>query len=322
MLDKDFFKKYQRFLVWFANTRFGRWFFRIHNDVPKDKIILEVLPNKVMWFDRIEGNTYYYTHQFRTHDKFAKRINALVMWMPFNTYKRIRTDGQWMLVPKVGLACFEFNPDPDAESTSVDGHCAEEIGLGDTWSNIHGGAGTISSDDETFLFCARIESLESDWKNIFRGVVLFDTSSLDDAISIGTTTLSLRGTAKKNEGSLNLNVNIYSSAPASNTAVVAGDFNSLGTTAFSTAISHASFSTSAYNDFVLNASGVAQITATGVSKFGMRNETYDALNVEPSHPSSVTDNSVSCSAADEAGTSQDPKLEVCEKTFTPRMIIY
>ena len=40
-------------------------------------------------------------------------------------------------------------------------------------------------------------------------------------------------------------------ALASDTALAAGDFNSLGSTAFSTAITFAGWSTSAYNDFVL-----------------------------------------------------------------------
>ncbi|GAJ16043.1 unnamed protein product, partial [marine sediment metagenome] len=72
--------------------------------------------------------------------------------------------------------------------------------------------------------------------------------------------------------------------PASNTALVAGDYNSLGTTPYATEITYANFETGTpgnANDFTLNASGKASISTTSASRFGLREADYDAPNSEP-----------------------------------------
>jgi hypothetical protein len=64
--------------------------------------------------------------------------------------------------------------------------------------------------------------------------------------------------------------------------------------------------TSQYNDFPLNASGLTNITFTGVSKFGLRELTYDIGDVEPTN----VIHSVKANFADVTGTATDPKLVV------------
>jgi hypothetical protein len=104
---------------------------------------------------------------------------------------------------------------------------------------------------------------------------------LTASANISAAVLSLYGTLKSDGLSATPDTNVCSSAPASNTVLVAGDFDSLGATAFATAIAYAAWSTAGFNDFTLNASGVANISLTGVSKFGARNFNYDAINNAP-----------------------------------------
>jgi hypothetical protein len=118
-------------------------------------------------------------------------------------------------------------------------------------------------------------------------------------------------------------LNIYSSNPASNTALVAGDFDSLGTTAFcDTPILFTNWGTG-YNDFALNASGLAAISKTGVSKFGLRNANYDVADeLDPNNhdPSWSSDTTSAVSPwYSEKGEGYQPKLVV---TYTTSGVDY
>ncbi|OGO14671.1 MAG: hypothetical protein A2Z02_02925 [Chloroflexi bacterium RBG_16_48_7] len=204
-----------------------------------------------------------------------------------------------------------FYPDANPETTSVDGRATQYNASGDTWANIRGGAGNYASDSEAYTEVVIIESHSSTdkWLGIRRGILLFDTSSLPDACVISAADLSVYGKTKLDQNSWNPDLNVYSSAPASNTSVAAGDFDSLGTTAFcDTAKSYAGFSTSGYNDFSLNASGLAAIDKAGVSKFGFRNANYDVANSAPSWAGSKTSYFTIYFA--EQGTGYKPKLVV------------
>jgi len=78
-------------------------------------------------------------------------------------------------------------------------------------------------------------------------------------------------------------INVYSSSPVSNIALEAGDFDSLGSIAYcDSAITYDSWVTDDYNDFTLNAAGIAAVSKTAVSKFGLRNANYDVAETPPS----------------------------------------
>ena len=89
-----------------------------------------------------------------------------------------------------------------------------------------------------------------------------------------------------------------------------GDYDSLGTTVFAT-ISYASYSTTAYNDFSLDANGIANIDIVNVNstEFGTR-LTWDTTGTFGGVWSSGLNSNFSSSFADAAGTTQDPKLVV------------
>jgi hypothetical protein len=218
-----------------------------------------------------------------------------------------------------------FYPDPDVESTSVDGDVYDYEGgaFGTSLSNAcnvalgqaRSGVSPFPEDNLTITIVASLTvngafdspglwTCDGEVAQVF---TLFDTSSLPDSASISSATLSLYVVSKINSANDGGDtVNIVSSNPASNVALASGDFNIVGTTLFATAVDITSMSTSAYTTFTLNSSGKAAITATGVSKFGVR-EGHDigALNMTAN-----SENSVTFSTAEQTGTSQDPKLDV------------
>jgi hypothetical protein len=179
-----------------------------------------------------------------------------------------------------------FYPDANPETSSVDGYVNQSDYNGTTWASIHDGAGNEVNDSIDDWAIAEIyaDDESNKWRMIRKAIFLFDTSSLDDNAIISAATLSLYGGSaypKADPAGWLPTINIYSSNPASNTALVGSDYATLGTTAFcNTPITYAAWS-QAYNDFALNTTGIAAISKTGVSKFGAREAKYDVANSAP-----------------------------------------
>lgn len=203
-------------------------------------------------------------------------------------------------------------PNANPETVSVDGFAYQYLASGMTWAVARAGAGTGATDTSTYSYIMRLQaySTASRYTYLYRSIFLFDTSALPDIVEITDATFSVRGQAKTDTNAKAPNLNVYSSAPASNTAVVAGDYDSLGETPFcDTPITYAGFSTAAYNNFLLNAAGIAAIISTGVTKLGLRNANYDVANIDPALAAN-TNFSMSAYYADYTGTTYDPKLVI------------
>jgi len=219
-------------------------------------------------------------------------------------------------------------PDPDTESTSVDGRAAHDQ-ANQTISTLVAAVGNFASDTETTGPVSLMDAgtTTDRYNTIARGFFLFDTSAIDDGDAISSATFSLYVTSLTNtlsgEASANSAMVLVSSAPASNTAIVAGDYDTQGSTSFGTSDTQDNLSTSAYNDITLNASGLANISKTGISKFATRsgwdfNDTATGLTW-----SSGATQRILASLAEQTDTTQDPKLVIqhAAVTFIPRAII-
>lgn len=202
-----------------------------------------------------------------------------------------------------------YYPDADPESTSVDGNVSIVDSGGRTWAAIHdAGTGTgASTSSSTGIFIDLYADGNTDeWQGLYRTFILFDTSALPDGATISAAVVSVYGVYKLDE--FGASVNVYSSNPASNTALITADYDALGTTPFcDTPITYSAFSTSGYNDWTLNATGRAAVSKTGITKLSIRESVYDAPDSEPTWAS--TDRSyVQAYAADQG--SNKPKLVV------------
>ncbi len=202
-----------------------------------------------------------------------------------------------------------FNPDAHPEVTSVDGRVRLFHAAGLTWAAIRGGNGTFADDSTPSSSSVSIQAdaATDKWQQLIRFIMLFDTSSLADDTTIASATLILWGRIGLDSLSINPSINIYASNPASNTAVVAGDYNSLGTTPLATAIAHSSWSQTGANVFTLNAAGLALITKTGITKLGAR-LVCDATDSEPAWSSGQKQSTFAFDSAEDIGT--PPELRV------------
>lgn len=220
------------------------------------------------------------------------------------------------------MAILTVYPDPDAEITSVDGFVGR-TGVSESWATIIAGAGNTSSDNAPTgnFIAAGATGTSNLWESLIRSIFLFDTSALGASASISAAVLSLTGTSKLDPSGLAPNIDIYTSTPASNTALANADYSQLGSTSQTgSPISYTSYSTTGYNDFTFNATGIGNISKTGVSKFGARNANYDVAGTAPTW-SAGTAFRLQGIYADTAGTSTDPKLVITYTTARIRDVI-
>ena len=197
-------------------------------------------------------------------------------------------------------------PDPNPETTTVDGYVSNSNAV---WATARSASTGNNASDSPSIAYVRTASTD-----IYRGFALFSTGSLTSGATVTAGTLSIVPNSTANfDNDGDDWVNVFSSNPASNTALANGDFPQVGDTLDnptegSTRVDISGVSTGTYLDFALNAAGLAWISQTGVSKFGFR-EGHDCIASLP-----ASNNEILWRTADTGGTSSDPKLVV---TYTP-----
>lgn len=287
MIDKDFFSQYQKQLVWFANTHFGKWFLKIDSN----KKIISITPSSYTSFEKIKDGKIFFKSNFTTTAQYSKKLNALIGWLPFNTVRSEYKKGQWYLVPKFGLTTTTVYPDASTGATTVDGQISVNGDVSNgSWASKRGAATGDAAFPTTSNMRVGLECSNdagNPWRTISRSAFLFDTSSIGDTDTIDTATISLYCEAKANNfaalTSAQKDLEIVDSTPAANNNLTTADFDQFGTTTYST-VNYDSISALAYNDFVLSSAGEGQISKTGISKFGVRMGA-DMDNSEPTFDS-------------------------------------
>jgi hypothetical protein len=202
--------------------------------------------------------------------------------------------------PGAGTYQAVFRPNAHPEGATVDGYVRQsyDYDSGVEWLALRGAAGSDADDTSPIgVYIKADRTPHTDrWIILGRSILLFDTSSLPDNCTINSAVLSIYGNEKLDALGITPNINVYGSAPASNTALVAGDYDSLGVVAFcDNAITYATFEVGtekgwtggAWNSFLLNSSGLAAISKTGITKLGLKNANYDITGSAPSWTSAV-----------------------------------
>lgn len=306
--QNSLFKKYSSLVTWFANTLEGRKLLKIDRKEP----IALLLPNGAHY----QIGKKKYEAVFYTRAKYAPILYPALELVDYYVMslkdsrdtKRLFLSALGLLPhhPLTGqqfLLTLTVNPDAHPETTSVDGLIKNDGSGGASFATVRGAsAGTTASDtgaedyqQSDFFFGGEY--------GIYRGFYLFDTSTLTANATISAAVLSLfRNTATNLINDDSAAVHIVTSSPATNTALVIGDFDQVGSASLAS-VNLASYAAAeAYQDF--NLSDLTTVSKTGVSKYACRGS-RDLTN---SAPTGV--NQVGCYYADESGTSKDPKLVV------------
>jgi hypothetical protein len=276
-------------------------------DCPRSTPILEIAPNRFTVAGPRPGQL---QTTFRSHPKYSKRLYFAFrpLWWAMHAWDWIVADRfAWADNWSFGFEILTVYPDPDPEVTSVDGEAWRWAIPGETWDQIRLGAGNAARDyNEWDSPAITHQPQQSGFTSLDRTFLLFDTSSLGNNVTIETATLSVWGT--NHWGGLGkTDFHIVATTPASNTAIVAADYQQVGGTSFGS-VAFDSYTHGAYSDVVLSAAGRENINKTGVSKFGSRLG-WDLSGVYGG--SYINDATYFVyQSADVTGTAQDPKLVV------------
>lgn len=314
MFDREWFVKHQKILLWLVNTPVIRtWFrylLRIHGNrsAVGNRKIARILPNSILWVVKGGKRKVTVAEEFRTHDKFSKRIyyGLLPLWYLCHAWDMLLANN---FHPAWNLG-FDTtgNLYPSAGAVSpCDGYVAN-TNEDTTWANVRSGAGDTSDVVGANLYInAQASGTSGQYQKIFRSVTMYDTSSIGAGKQVDSGTHSLYITAVSN-GLGSLALSLVNATPASTSTLANADYGNVGSTKQATDIAYASVSLNAYNDHTLNAAGKLGISLTGVSKFGLV-LANDADNSAPTWAGSAISQFVA-SSADTTGTTQDPKLVI------------
>lgn len=277
---KSVFFKYPELLQWFAQTKIGKDYLGIPQDV-KDIVLL--LPNGyIQGFGRQKQAVFYSRAEYS-----LKLYKALGMVDVAAGWLRDFSQAQSLLLEQLKLIRLQpvslalphfltstFVPD----SSNIDG-IVQNFTATD-YTTLHNAAnGTSTSIQPTTQQPARLRATttSNQFDVINRGFFLFNTSALGQSAVISSAKITLFVNTKSD--TFTETIEIVSSSPAANNTLAISDYPNVGTTIFASN-TIASLTTSANNDWTLNASGRANISLNGTSKFGARLDS-DRINTAP-----------------------------------------
>ena len=164
-------------------------------------------------------------------------------------------------------------------NTTVDGSMRHYTGADLAWATIRGGAGTDAFPVvDGGSYCDIWSGATANWLQITRGILTFDTSGLPDDATIASASLSVYFYDRVDD--FTQTIYLCDATPASNNALVAGDYAQVGTTKYSAGNTFASITLGQFTSISLNATGLAAISKTGITKIGSRSSS-DIDNSEP-----------------------------------------
>lgn len=175
---------------------------------------------------------------------------------------------------------------PDTNAAGVDGWTRRLIAGGATWENILLGDGNGADDAVAESGFLRVEAhtVQDVYNSNLRPIFVIDCSDFPPGETVTGVDFEWYGTIKNNDLG-DLDACIYSAAPANPDALVAGDYNELGSTPYSNTISYAGYNASGYTTFAFIAAGIAAVQAAcdgnTVVEFGTRSPTRDVTGTLP-----------------------------------------
>ncbi len=232
--------------------------------------------------------------------------------------KKQKYGSAYIIKGKIGNTTLTAYPQPGTGTAPIDGRMARGT-VDETFSTIHNGAGQAVSNTATDQPLAISASATTDQFSILqRWGFGFNTSSIGSD-SIDSAIFSLRGTNVITQlGTTDLDIVSFSPADGSNFASSDYAIASFGGTRFATGISSASWSTTGYNDFTLNASGENNINKSGNTYFGALFKWDLDNNFTGTWGSSLVQR-FEAYMADQTGTTDDPKLVVEHSAAVPAL---
>lgn len=179
------------------------------------------------------------------------------------------------------------------------------------WVNARNAAsGTVRTRTDNIMYLQA--RFDGGYNSIDRVFINFDTSSIPDTNTIITASLYVWVTANSQVDTPSFR--LYDSTASD--SLVSEDYDQMGSTLLSDTYM-TNPSTGAYFEFPLNTAGIAYISKTGITKFCIREYTYDGLGIQPTGSNLVT-----LANSNTLGTTNDPKLVITYLTGGPKIFTF
>lgn len=286
---RSLFRKYAHLVTWLSNTQLGRDYLKQDNlYIPRDAKVDLLLPNGYREYLGRDKNKVYFQTKVTTRACYAPKLypalqalDLVSQWIrDFDEAKRILLAGIGQipfgsrLYPDLARSAHftvtAFSPDAHTETTSVDGTVFRDP-ADESFASLMTGNGTGAGDDagvgDNCPFFG-VGGSNPNYSFNYVAILLFDTSAIPDADSITSATEKhhFRGDHNDSWGGA-IDLSLGSSLPASNTALVAADYQTRGTTRYATDIEIPAANSD--GTWTLNAAGIAAIAKTGITKHCM-----------------------------------------------------
>lgn len=208
-----------------------------------------------------------------------------------------------------------FLPEADPAGTACDGQATQDNNA--TWAGARDAAtadSVTTNDTATYLFAEYLAS--PNYYRIVRLFLNFDTSSIPDTNNIDSAKLTITPNTNSVDGYGDEYIHIVQMAPASNTTLAVGDYDSVVFTSLGSVTLGGKGAGTAF-DINFNATGLTKINKTGITNLGLILG-RDLTNTAPS--AQGTRNYIQVRDADYTGTSSDPVLTVTHSAVVPSIV--
>ena len=316
--DRRFFTKYQRHILYIANTRIGRRYFCLLEH-PKSRKFIRIEPNALFWKQDEEVIV-----ELRGSNRFANRIKHSARGLVrlakaisiFGASKLLRAPDFSFLssLPLMAGLTYTFYPDSGNPGvTTCDGvvlRTTGGLGAGTGWASIVAGAGTGNtqgSADSPVRWVA--DNVSSQWRIMSRGIFTFDATSLfGSTLSSATFSIAMPSlpTAPIDATPSKREFRVVGATPATGNTFVNADYSQLGSTLFGSLAFASAAGGNTYNNITLNAAGLSFISFSSVFGIGTRS----GADMDGTAPTwgSFDILQYTCTFSESSGTTNDPKL--------------
>lgn len=310
MFNRDWFLKHQRILLWLVNTPIVRIWFRYLLRINSNRSsvgtrkIARILPNSILWVEKAGKRKITVSEEFRTHDKFAKRIHYAFwpLWALFHAFDMFVAN---TVAPILNLGFDTFSGYSTAAGDGALRHANNDSGSyatkhdASTCPTVLGSAASAvciqneTNAGEFYIGRSTFPFLISDIGAV-NGTISTDTLPVFSVWESG-------GGARTGDGG---NLVVVRSTQAAFTGLAAEDWDQLGTVSGG-AVATTSVGTNQYTDITLNATAVGWMDTAGYAPLGCR-ASKDIDNTQPTGIQCL----ISCYYSDQTGTDNDPKLVI------------
>jgi hypothetical protein len=257
--------------------------------------ISEIIGGEPQYYRDFNGEWWQAEYATTTKEAFDQQTAPSILGTIFN-FKKALADSE------------NFSPD----STGLDGYLNYGKS-GASWSYIHDASSNADGDSNTVDYTWEkfiVRAVKGTNYQIGRAFVLFNTSILPDSgYNIDSASLSLYATSTVNTGNDGYDyISVLLSSPAATSSLIADDWDQAGSTEQHDSSERKDITNIGlgYVTWNLNATGIGNISLTGVTKFGVR-EGHDLTNNAIGQDAN---NDVAFSSSEATVTDQDPKLIV------------